>query len=440
MSDDPRQVALEVLEAVAKGGRLDVSLEKRSSLLATEDLALAQALVYACLRHQSRLDFLIKTKLKKNRTDRLALTILRLGLAQILFFDRLRDYAIVSQTVELARVKIPGRQGLVNAILREFLREKASVWGWPQELDGRETEEAQRLAIFYSHPRWLVDRLVAQLGYREARANLVANNQPAPPTLRVNPRRVSREELAARLPFPTATTKFSPWGLIPDGWPGRPESWPGFQEGHFAVQDEASQILGLLVGRPRSALDACAGLGGKSLTVASLVPECRILALDPNWDRLNKLLKEAKRLGLGAQIKIRHGEIQATLPGEEFELALVDAPCSGLGVIRRRPDLKWLKTPEDILRLSETQLEILKAAGRLVAPGGRLIYSVCATTDEEGPGTIQRFLAQSPQFRAWETAEIPPVLRELAVGPGSLRLWPQRQGTDGFFYGLLARV
>ncbi|MDR1577855.1 MAG: hypothetical protein LBT86_06490 [Deltaproteobacteria bacterium] len=439
MSDDPRLVALETLEAVAKGSRLENSLERRSALLSADNLALAQALVYVCLRHQSRLDFIIKTKLIKNRVDRLALTILRLGLAQIMFFDRLKDYAIVNQTVELARLKIPGRHGLVNAILRKFLREKASVWGWPLEIDGRGASPARRLAVFYSHPLWLVERLMAQLGFRQARALLAANNQPAPPTLRVNPRLIDREELAKRLPFPTQATRFSPWGLIPEAWPGRPEAWPGYREGHFAIQDEASQILGLLVDQPKKVLDACAGQGGKSLNLAAIRPDARIVALDPNWGRLNNLLREVKRLSLGSRIKIWHGAIQSAELDETFDLALVDAPCSGLGVIRRRPDLKWLKNSDDIPRLANAQLAILKATARFVAPGGQLIYSVCATTDEEGPGVIKKFLAEEPSFRAWSEVEVPQVLRELAIGPGSLRLWPHRQGTDGFYYGLLTR-
>jgi 16S rRNA (cytosine967-C5)-methyltransferase len=407
--------------------------------LSDENINLAQALVYVCLRHQSRLDFLIKSKLKKNRTDRLALTILRLGLAQILFFDRLKDYAIVSQTVELARLKIPGRHGLVNAILRKFLREKESVWGWPEEIDGRDTPAAQRLAVFYSHPRWLVDRLIAELGYREARALLAANNQPCPPTLRVNPKLIEREELAEKLPFPTKPTKFSPWGLIPLTWPGRPEAWPGFKEGHFAIQDEASQILGLLAGQSKKVLDACAGQGGKSLNLAAIDAEARIVAVDPNWNRLNNLLREAKRLNLGCRLKIWHGEIQSAELDETFDLVLVDAPCSGLGVIRRRPDLKWLKTADDIPRLAAIQLGLLTSAARFVAPGGNLIYSVCATTTEEGPEVLEKFLQENPAFRPWTSQEVDPALRELFVEPGYLKLWPHKQGTDGFFYGLLAR-
>jgi 16S rRNA (cytosine967-C5)-methyltransferase len=442
LTDDPRQVALEVLVAVAKGGRLETSLEKRAGLLSEDNQALAAALVYTCLRHQSRLDFLIRTKLKKSRTDRLALTILRLGLAQIWFFDRLKDYAVVSQTVELARAKIPGRQGMVNAILRDFLRDRDTVWGWPEELDGRRTDPAERLSVFYSHPKWLVDRLVDTLGPSQARALLVANNQPTPPTLRVNPRLATREELAEKLPFPVSPTPFSPWGLIPQSWPGKPESWPGFQEGYFTIQDEASQILGLLAPpKTRRILDACAGQGGKSLSLATVRPEAHFLAVDPNWDRLNQMLKEVRRLGLSAgKLKVKHAEIQSAGLNDEWDLVLVDAPCSGLGVIRRRPDLKWLKSPEDIPRLAEKQLEILKAASLAVTPGGSLIYSVCTLTREEGPDVMGRFLAGSPNFRAWTLDEIPDVLRPLQSEAGALRLWPHLNRADGFFYGLLTRL
>jgi 16S rRNA (cytosine967-C5)-methyltransferase len=441
LTDDPRQAALEVLEAVAKGGRLEPALERRAGLLSEENLTLASALVDVCLRHQSRLVFLLKTKLRRSRTDRLALTILRLGLAQIWFFDRLKDYAIVSQTVELARAKIPGREGMVNAILRDFLRDRDSVWGWPAEIDGRNVEPCQRLAVFYSHPRWLVDRLVRDLGSRRARSLLVANNQPAVPTIRVNPYILTRQELAEKLPFPVRPTVYSPWGLIPQSWPKQPESWPGYQEGLFTIQDEASQILGLLAGRPKKVLDACAGQGGKSLSLATLQPECHILALDPNWNRLNQMLKEVRRLGLVShKLKIRHGEIESADLNEEFDLVVVDAPCTGLGVIRRRPDLKWLKTPGDIASLAEKQLEILTKASRHVAAGGRLIYSVCTITEEEGPQTLKKFLAQNPDFQPWSRPEVPESLQSMWAEPGSLRLWPHEHRTDGFFYGLMTRV
>jgi 16S rRNA (cytosine967-C5)-methyltransferase len=379
--------------------------------------------------------------LRKNRADARVLAILRLGLAQILFFDRLADYAVVSRTVDLAAIKAPGLKGLVNAVLRGFLRDRDSIWGWPREIDGREVDPLIRLATFYSHPLWLVERLVGQLGFREARALLVANNQPASPTLRVNPRRVDRAELARLLPFPTRETEFSPWGLVPEAWAGPPTAWPGYATGLFAIQDEASQILGLLAGEARNILDCCAGLGGKSLALAAAgFPEIRVLALDPHEGRLVKLEKEAERLGLAENLEISPGAIQSYRTTATFDLALVDAHCSGLGIIRRRPDIKWRKSPEDIPRLADLQLELLLAAAPRVAPGGRLIYSICSTTEEEGPGVVQRFLAKAPDFRVLGPTEIPPGLRALYHGPGQLRLWPHREKTDGFFYGLLAKV
>jgi 16S rRNA (cytosine967-C5)-methyltransferase len=438
---------------VAQGAWLENSLTKRTALLTGENLALARALVYAVLRHQARLDFLIKGKLKKGGASSALMAILRLGLAQFLFFNRLGDHAIVYETVKLASDQSPGLKGLINAILRGFAREKAKE-GFIAEVDGRDTAPLDRLAVFYSHPRWLVDLFVSQLGLRETRSLLVANNQLTPPTLRVNPKLISRRELAANLPFATKETKYSPWGLRPLKWPGNPENWPGYAEGHFAIQDEASQILGLLVGQPKRVLDACAGLGGKTLALASsLAAETQLVALDPQESRLGHLLTEAKRQKAGQGINVVQGRIESVAlaalnqgPGAAdleaaalFDLVIVDAPCSGLGVIRRRPDIKWRKTLSGLGPLAASQGRILQAAAKLVAPGGRLIYSVCSVTEAEGPKVMEWFLKNTPNFGPL-TDPTPPALAGLEVGVGQLRLWPQRDMTDGFFYGLLTRL
>jgi 16S rRNA (cytosine967-C5)-methyltransferase len=424
---------------VAGGEWLETALANRAFFLSQKDLALARALAYACLRHQSRLDFLVATKLSKRRNDQKVLVILRLGLAQILFFDRLGDHAIVYNMVRLAEIHVPGRQGLVNAILRDFLRDREAVWGWPQELDGREVDPLKRLSVFYSHPLWLVERLVAQLGYRSARGLLIANNLPASPTVRINPQRTSRAELAARLPFTTRETKYSPWGLIPEAWAGLPRAWPGYAEGHFAIQDEASQILGLLAKPAKTILDCCAGQGGKSLALAALYPTSRIVALDPCSSRLTLFREEVRRLGLGARLEIRESTVQTAKLKEKFGLVVVDAPCTGLGVIRRRPDVKWLKRLDAPRRMGVVQRELVKVAAASVAPGGQLIFSSCSIAEEEGPWVVERLLAEAKEFRALGREEIPPALRELMVGPGQLRLWPHLHGTDGFFYGVMTR-
>jgi 16S rRNA (cytosine967-C5)-methyltransferase len=260
--------------------------------------------------------------------------------------------------------------------------------------------------------------------------------------LRVNPLKTTRAVLKNLLGFSASETSFSPWGLSPEKFQGPPETWPGFAEGLFSIQDEASQILGLLLNSPGSVLDGCAGLGGKTTLIASLLPEARIVAIDPDGRKLSALGQEAARLGLKKAPETLKSTLQeAPLNGELFDLVVVDAPCSGLGVIRRRPDLKWAKKEADLLRHQAFQLELLTSAAEKAAKGGRLIYCVCTFAPEEGPEVMEKFLENSKgAFRLLEESEIPEALRPLLCQPGCLRLWTHRHGTDGFFYALLARV
>jgi 16S rRNA (cytosine967-C5)-methyltransferase len=189
-------------------------------------------------------------------------------------------------------------------------------------------------------------------------------------------------------------------------------------------------------------LDACAGLGGKALAMATLAPEAKIVAVDPNERRLAALSLEAVRLGLKRPPQTVAAELaEADLGGELFDLAVVDAPCTGLGVIRRRPDIKWACQPEDLARNQERQLGLIRAAAERLAPGGRLIYSVCSFASEEGLKVASRFLEGGESGLApLGPDDMPSILRPLSEGPGSLRLWPHRHGTDGFFYAVFAKL
>ncbi|MDR2353921.1 MAG: hypothetical protein LBF22_12365, partial [Deltaproteobacteria bacterium] len=196
LSPNPRRMALAVLRATQEGAIPEDVLARDGVMLSSKDMNLASALVYACLRHQSRLDFLIDEKLSAlGKTSKVVRIILRLGLAQILFFDRLGEHAIVNETAELSKKFAPGREGLVNAVLRGFLREKEGGPYFPQEIDGADTPINKRLAVLYSYPDWFVEKLLALYGFRETRSILIAGNQPATPTLRVNPRATTREGL-----------------------------------------------------------------------------------------------------------------------------------------------------------------------------------------------------------------------------------------------------
>lgn len=429
--------------AVGRGERPEKALAENWALLDAKGRAFASAIVYETIRHGKRIDNVFMPTLRKKRLEPGLRIAIRMALAELMFLREPHDYNVVNGVVGLAKKIWPGREGLVNAVLRNVLRGKTEEGVWPSEPTPANVNTwAKKLAIFYSHPLWLAERLVADLGDRGARSLMAANNRSATSTLRINPLKTDREALASSLGFPTSKTAISPWGLIPDAPSGNPERWPGFREGRFIIQDEASQILGMLMGEPGSILDCCAGLGGKTLAMATLAPKARIVAVDHNLRKLQALKMEADRLQLPQAVETVASELQsAPLGGELFDLVVVDAPCTGLGVIRRRPDLKINAQKDEPARLHAIQLELLNAAAEKVASGGKLIYSVCSFLDEEGPEVISEFLKGCEGgFRTWAAPEIPNGLARLSRGPGGLRLWPHIHGTDGFYYGLLARM
>ena len=430
----PREAAFRVLKDT--GRTPEESLALHGLDLGPRDLGLATALVYEVLRRRSYLDWLWRSRLTAGRAGPDLTLVLRLGLAQLLYFDRLGDHAAVSETVALAKRRVPGRHGLVNAVLRGLLRERENGGSWPPKPPAG-PDAASTLALKHSYPAWLAADLTARLGPEEAEAIMIAGNQPTPPTLRVNSRRAARDELS--LPFKVRPTLMSPWGLRAEAFAGRPETWPGFDEGLFAIQDEASQLAGLLAGEaPVNILDACAGQGGKALHLAALNPVARVTARDRDRAKLDRLELEARRLGLD-NLRLEVRDLLTEPEGGPFDLVLVDAPCSGLGVIRRRPDLKWNKGPEDMARLAGLQLSLLTAAAGQVRPGGRLIYGVCTFSLAEGPETAAKFLAARPGFRPVPPAAWPPVLRP-HLEDGHLTLWPHRHQTDGFFWAMFERI
>ncbi|MDR1677050.1 MAG: hypothetical protein LBS44_01505 [Deltaproteobacteria bacterium] len=467
--NEPRRVAYEAIKiSAADLKRPEEVLKTMDRLLSLKDQRLAQSLVYESLRHRLRLEYIINSKTPKGRPPKKALLVLTIGLVQLLFLDRIPSFAAVHETVELAKAVIPELSGLVNAVMVKLagerdLKVKNPENIFPIENCDRNLSSLERLSIFYSYPIWLVKKIVQELGFREARAFLAAGNVHPRPTIRINPLKTTRNEFIKQAP--AVPTIFSPYGLTPpltsaskaagpaslesgqatpvDAglWAsGTVESWPGFKEGLFSVQDEASQILPLLVGHPQRILDGCAGLGGKTLGLATVFPEATIVAVDTSAKRLQQIPLEAQRLGLAKVPQIIRCDLrQLRQFKENFDLVLVDAPCSSLGVLRRRPDIKWKVSQKDIEEKAALQLELLIKASEFVTSGGRLVYSVCTFTPEEGHEVVFKFLAKKSDFALLEPEKFSPNLQGLFVGPGQVRLWTHRNNTDSFFYGLLEK-
>ena len=439
-----RQIAVEILNRIDTEGAyaeplLDAALSG-TALASPHDRGLLTELVYGTLRTQGRLDWIIGQlyRGKDAALETAVRNILRTGLYQLWFTDRIPPFAAVNEAVGIARDVSPASSGLVNAILRNALRKKDAIV-WP---DMAKTPE-KSIAVLHSHPSWLVRRLLAQFGMEETIAICRANNTIPPLTLRVNSLKASREQALAALVkagIAAEPTPFSTDGIILSSPASGLRETVSYKEGLIRIQDEASQLIARLVAPERGEriLDLCAGAGGKTLHLAALMENRgSITALDLHSERLRMLREEAGRLGASI-VETRTGD--AATPAESFrkifDRVLLDAPCSGLGTLRRNPEIRWRLTASDLKKGMQNQKRLLKSAAEYVRPGGRLVYSVCTVTPEENEIVIGDFLRNHPDFKLIPPANLPPALIDTQ---GYFRTSPHLQGMDGFFAAVLTR-
>lgn len=429
-----RFVALKMSLSVIEHGRSlsQVLAEGLAQFSDRRERAFTQNLVLGTLRWQERLAairaHLLKKPLKAKDEDLNQLILI--GLFQLLYLDT-PPHAAVSETVALTqKLKKPWAKALVNGILRNFIR----------DADAIEAEVDLKPAYKYSHPQWFTKAM--RKAYPDHwQAILTANNQPAPLSLRVNQRQLTRDEFKARLDtleIVSQESLYSPAGLILQQSLDVSQL-PGFEEGDFSVQDVAAQQAGyLLTPKPgEKILDACAAPGGKTTHLLELADnQLTMLALEKEPERTERLSENLYRLQLESEVEVGDASQPADWwDGELFDSILLDAPCSATGIIRRHPDIKWHRTAEDIDALVETQASILKALWPTLKPGGKLLYATCSVMPQENGDQMRSFLADTPTAR-----EIP-----LAVDWGLEQPLPGRQilpetgGMDGFYYCLLQK-
>jgi 16S rRNA (cytosine967-C5)-methyltransferase len=438
-SSNPRQAASTVLLRIQKEGcyadqLMDRELSKGN--LSGPDRGLFAELVFGVLRRQGTLDHILSGLLAQPlaRQEPQVLIFLRLGLYQLLYLDRIPESAAVNESVNLAKQVLPRASGLVNAVLRNYLRNKDSVT-YPDPA----TAPAASIAARHSHPAWLVKLWFSQIGEAETELLAEASSLQPPLTLRANTLTTTRSDLLEKFASNGITAgpcRFSPVGVQIEGRHHIP-GLPGFREGLFVVQDEASQLAGILLGpQPgERVLDTCAAPGGKATHLAQLMGnQGELLAMDVSGSKLPLIQEAAQRLGI-TNMRTRMADLlqSGALPADAFDRVLLDAPCSGLGVIRRNPEAKWRLTPEDVTRLATTQKVMLKNAIRMLKPGGVLLYSTCSTTLEENEDVVRDFLSRHPHCVLENLNEIFPDYRELFTEEGMFRAWPHRYGMDGFF-------
>ena len=429
-----RGSALRVLRSCRTNGAwADAALKAQLSrdALSPQDAALCSRIVYGVMQNQLLLDFYLGafcTQKISHLQPPLA-EILRMGAYQILFLEKVPDSAAVNEAVELAKLSGRGQAaGLVNAVLRKLSRNKAQLPPIP------ERTEAEALSIRYSHPKWLVKRLLALLGREEAEAFLRENNEIPPLTVQVNPARTTAQALTAGLTARGISAAPHPWvpGCLELSGTGDLTALPEFQEGKFLVQDPAARLVTLAAGvEPgQRVLDVCAAPGGKSFSAAfAMEDRGEILSCDLHANKLSRIQEGARRLGLSCiQTQAADGRTFHPEWAEAFDAVLVDAPCSGLGIIRKKPDTRY-KKPDALAMLPVTQTAILENAASYVRPGGLLVYSTCTVLPEENEQVCTAFLGEHPAFSMEPFALPEPVGRT----EGDVTLWPQRHHTDGFY-------
>lgn len=446
---DVRRLATEILVKVeTRKAYSDILLDRalRSSGLSRRDSALLTEITYGTLRWRGRIDARLNPLIRRplESTDPFLRNLLRITLYQILFLDRVPDYAAVNAAVDLAKLHGGGHAGgFINAVLRGYLRRKEN-----QELPkpDPETAELSSISEYWSHPQWLVKHWRDYLGASEVAVLLQANNQEASLVLRANALRTTREDLLQLLwreGIDATPTRWSPQGItLRSSAPV--DQLPGFRDGLFQVQSEASQLVSYLL-TPQSVarvLDACAAPGGKTTHLAELMQDRgEIIATDTSRRGLHKIEENAERLGLSS-IRTAIADASKASPenGSLYDRILVDAPCSGLGTLRSHPEIKWNRNEADLNRLSDLQQTIVARVATRLKPGGVLVYSTCTLTPHENEEVVQKFLQNYDNFILEDAAAYLPEPAKNLVQNGYFMTWPHRHDMDGFFAARLRKV
>jgi 16S rRNA (cytosine967-C5)-methyltransferase len=448
------QILLHLEQKASHPDRLIRTALERHSKLDERDRALLTELVYGVVRWQGRLDWHID-ELSTTRPDKIAPAVrvlLRLALYQILFLDRIPDHAAVNDTVDIANSSQPPYViKFINAVLREAARRSetppeaeslgqigsgGSPWNWPDP----EKDPAVHMAVMTSHPVWLVRKLIDEIGIEEAGLFCESNNRIAPAVFRVNTLKASRDEAIESLKAEGIEAAPSPWleHALRAKAPRRDMTGTAaFREGMLQAQDEASQMVSfLLAPMPgERVLDLCSGLGVKSAHIALIMKnEGEVLCVDQSAWKLEEARKNARRQGITI-IRNLAEDVLMLRPQSIglFDRVLLDAPCTGLGTMRRKPDIKWRRHIKDPYRLSRLQKELISHAAQFVKAGGVLVYATCTVFGEENESVALHLSESHPELEIESAPEnLPCTCREMVSGP-YYRSWPHKHDVDGFF-------
>ena len=438
-----RETALYALERCRRGGAWSDSVLDgliKDASLSPRDAALCQRLCYGVQQNRMLLDYYIGcySRTPSRRLEPKLLDILRISAYQLLFMDKIPPSAAVSEGVGLCRkCGLDRAAGLCNAVLRRISENRNSL----PDIPGKGTSAF--LSVKYSHPQWLAEEFMSRLGYDGAEALLEADNSIPDISLQVNTLKISAEALLDKLISSGARAEMHPWlpNCIALKNSGSVAALPGFNDGEFYVQDAAARlaVTAAALKPGMRVLDACSAPGGKSFAAAvDMADRGRIQSCDIHKNKLSRVASGAGRMGFGS---ISTLVMDAKQPDPEFfgqfGVVLADAPCSGLGVIRRKPEIRY-KPETELDGLPQVQLDILRGLAGCVAEGGLLVYSTCTLREKENEGVSRAFLSEHPEFTL-EDFELPQGACA-GVHNGMVTLWPHLSGTDGFFICRMRRT
>jgi ribosomal RNA small subunit methyltransferase RsmB len=445
--DRPREAALKVLyEINVNGAYTNIALNKQleAGELKDIDRAFVTELVYGTIKWRLTLDWVISgfSNIKLKKISPWILNILRLGAYQLLHMDKVPESAVCNESSKLAaRYGHKASTGFVNALLRNMAKNKNNIT-YPNK-DGN---LIQYLSVKYSHPEWMVERFLRMFGTDFTESLLESNNSIPEFTVRTNTLTATRDSLMEQLARDNVDSmygRFAPEAVIIKN-PSSITRLNAFKTGLFQVQDESSMLVAsVLDPKPDElVLDVCSAPGGKSTHLAQLMDnKGTVLARDIHEHKLELIRQSAKRLGIGI-IKTELYDALNTDSSSigKFDRVLLDAPCTGLGIIRRKPDIKWARLSSDETEITELQKKMLDTVAGYVKPGGVLVYSTCTILPEENNMMVERFLKENPEFFLDDIKPyIPEVLRSSVMSEGMLQLFPNRDGTDGFFIARMIR-
>ncbi|EEG76718.1 16S rRNA (cytosine(967)-C(5))-methyltransferase RsmB [Dethiobacter alkaliphilus] len=444
---DAREASLLALQRVeADDAYVNLALDEvlSSHSLDPRDKRLAAEITYGVITYKLTLDWLIEKVSGRpiKKLDKPIHQILRIGFYQLFYLDRVPPAAAVHATVELVKKgKKRGLAPFVNGVMRGALRKKDHL-PWPD----KKKDSANYLSVRYSHPLWLVRRWLNRYGPEEAEKLVAANNQAAPLSIRVNTLRTDRDTLLSELT--AAGVEAVPSTVVPEGAlltrSGRLTELAPYREGRFQVQGESAMLTSRVLDPQAgdAVLDGCSAPGGKTTHLAQLMNNSGdILALDIHPHRLELVKANCRRMGVDiVRTQCLDAREIAKENPDSFDCILLDVPCSGFGVIRRKPDLKWRRSEDDIRKLAHVQCDMLKAAAAVLKPGGTLVYSTCTNEPEETDEVVEELLKNQDDMVPDDLRPYLPQDWQQDAGKTGIHLLPHIHGVDGFFISRLKKI